>query len=287
MSETYCGKSCLECTYKEELNCPGCMAGPGKRYYGDCSLAKCCADKGHLTCETCQNSGHCGTYRNRTDMPEQRIKRREAEFAERKRLAQRAPILGKWLSVLFWLVIPSTVASLMTNENIVSAVPALFIPGIILQAATVLVYTFVLLQLGKLEERYQTAALCGLISSGVTILLNLFTGGENAGWTLLITIPASIVSMAAKYNEFNAHSEVLVGVDSDLCYQWSLLWKWYIGCYAAILGSVLLVAIAALLGVLVMLAAAIGIIVVGILEMVYLYKTAKLFRLYAALPPVE
>lgn len=287
MSETYCGKSCAECAHKEELNCPGCLAGPGKRYYGDCSLAKCCADRGHRTCETCQNSGHCGTYRSRASMPEQRIKRRDAELAERKRLAKRAPILGKWLSVLFWLVIPSTVASLMTNENIASAVPALFIPGMILQALTVLAYVIILLQLSKLEPRYQTAAVCYLLGSGATILLNLFTGGENAGWTLLITIPAAIMSMVAKYNEFNAHSEVLVGVDSDLCYQWSLLWKWYIGCYAAILGSVLLIAIAALLGALVMLAAAIGIVVVSILEMVYLYKTANRFRLYAALPPVE
>lgn len=287
MSETYCGKSCAECAHKEELNCPGCLAGPGKRYYGDCSLAKCCADRGHRTCETCQNSGHCGTYRSSASMPEQRIKRRDAELAERKRVAKRAPILGKWLSVLFWLVIPSTVASLMTNENIASAVPALFIPGMILQALTVLAYVIILLQLSKLEPRYQTAAVCYLLGSGATILLNLFTGGENAGWTLLITIPAAIMSMVAKYNEFNAHSEVLVGVDSDLCYQWSLLWKWYIGCYAAILGSVLLIAIAALLGALVMLAAAIGIVVVSILEMVYLYKTANRFRLYAALPPVE
>lgn len=287
MSETYCGKSCLECTYKEELNCPGCMAGPGKRYYGDCGLAKCCTDKGHRTCETCQNSGHCGTYRSRTGMPEQRIKRREAELAERERLAKRAPILGKWLSVLFWLVIPSTVAALMTNENIVSAVPALFVPGMILQALTVLAYVIVLLQLSKLEPCYQTAAVCYLLGNGATILLNLFTGGENANWTLLITIPAAILGMVAKYNEFNAHSEVLVGVDSDLCYQWSLLWKWYIGCYAVVLGSVLLVSLAAILSVLVMLAALIGIIVVSILEMVYLYKTAKLFRLYAALPPVE
>jgi len=284
MSETYCGKSCAECAHKEELNCPGCLAGPGKRYYGDCSLAKCCADRGHRTCETCQNSGHCGTYRSRTSIPEQRIKRRDAELAERKRLAKRAPILGKWLSVLFWLVIPSTVASLMTNENITSAVPALFIPGMILQALTVLAYAIILLQLSKLELRYQTAAVCYLLGSGATILLNLFTGGENAGWTLLITIPAAIMSMVAKYNEFNAHSDVLLNVDSELSYKWNTLWKWYIGCYAVILGSVLLIAIAALLGVLVMLAAAIGIVVVSILEMIYLYKTAKAFRLYAALP---
>lgn len=28
MAETYCGKTCAECTQKEILNCPGCKAGP-------------------------------------------------------------------------------------------------------------------------------------------------------------------------------------------------------------------------------------------------------------------
>ena len=52
MAETYCGKSCAECTKKEELNCMGCKTGPGRPFGGDCELAKCVRDKGHETCET-------------------------------------------------------------------------------------------------------------------------------------------------------------------------------------------------------------------------------------------
>ena len=284
MPETYCGKSCLECTYKEELNCPGCMDGPGKRYYGDCRLAKCCADKGHRTCETCQTADHCGTFLNRIRMPEQRIQQREAQRAQRELLAKRTPILAKWLSILFWLVIPSAIASFMVNENIAELLPALVTPGMILQALTVLAYVIILLQLGKLGVRYQTAAICYLLGNGSLILMNLLTGGENAGWTLLISIPASILGLVAKYNEFAAHSDVLLNVDSELSYKWNALWKWYMGCYCAVFGSILLVIIAPVLGLLVMLSGAIGVLVVGILEMVYLYKTAKAFRLYAVLP---
>ena len=49
MAETYCGKSCAECTKKEQLNCSGCKAGPGRQFGGDCELAKCVRDKGHET----------------------------------------------------------------------------------------------------------------------------------------------------------------------------------------------------------------------------------------------
>ena len=30
MAETYCGKSCAECSKRDILNCPGCKAGPGR-----------------------------------------------------------------------------------------------------------------------------------------------------------------------------------------------------------------------------------------------------------------
>lgn len=283
MPNTYCGKSCAECTYKEELSCPGCQAGPGKPHYAECDLAQCCQDKCHETCETCQLQPHCGKLRGKERIPEYRIKSREAERANLEKLAKRAPVLGKWLWVLFWLVIPSTVASLMTNEDIMAALPALFVPGTVLQAVTLLVHVFALWQLGKLEERYKTAAVCALAGI-VTTLASLLTGGENEGWTLLITIPAAIVIMVGKYNEFTAHSIVLQGMDYELSNKWSNLWKWYIGCYGAILGCILLVIIAPVLGLLVMLAALVGLIVVGIVEMVYLYKTAKQFRMYAALP---
>lgn len=284
MAETYCGKNCAECTYKEALSCPGCAAGPGKRYYTECDLAKCCADKGHSTCDTCQLQSHCGTYRGKERMPEHRIREREAEQAIRDRLAERSPILGKWLWILFWLVIPSNLASLMTNENVAAVIPSLFIPGVVLQGVTVLVYGLILLRLGNMEERYKPAAICCLVSGLVPALLLLLVGNQAGNWTLLLTIPATIVGMVGKYNEFMAHSEVLQDMDMELSEKWEMLWKWYIGCYAAVIGSLLLVVIVPVLGLLVTLAAAIGIIVIDILQMVYLYKTAKLFRLCAALP---
>lgn len=51
MIESRCGINCSTCNYKEETNCPGCMASEGKMFWGECELAKCSIDK---------NLDHCG-----------------------------------------------------------------------------------------------------------------------------------------------------------------------------------------------------------------------------------
>lgn len=47
MGDTYCGKLCEDCQFKDNLQCPGCKTGPGKTWMTECELAKCCMDKGH------------------------------------------------------------------------------------------------------------------------------------------------------------------------------------------------------------------------------------------------
>lgn len=283
MAETYCGKICADCAQRETLNCPGCKAGPGKQYGADCTLAKCCTDKGHQECTTCGFNGNCGTLRSKDRMPEYRLKSIEAEKIRLAAIAKRAPVLGKWLWLLFWLIIPSSVASLMTNENIAGAIPSVFVPGQVLSAICSFAYAFILIRLNSEEERYRTAGICDLIGGAVSVLIACISGGAEAPtWTLLISIPAAIVSFVGEYNEFTAHSIVLTGLDNELSEKWSTLWKWCIGMYGAMLGSLLIIVIAPVLGLLVTLAAAIGLIVVGILRLVYLYRTAKIFREYPA-----
>ncbi len=281
MTETYCGKNCTDCPSREVLTCPGCKAGPGKQYSGDCQLAKCCLEKGHQECATCGFNGHCGTLRGKEQIPERRINDIETQKRQAAAIAKRAPILGKWLWILFWLIIPSTVASLMTNKTIVGWIPSISIPGLVLGAICSLVYGGILLKLASEEERYRTAGICSLISGAVGVLIACISGGGDAPtWTLLLSLPASILSLVGEYNEFTAHSLVLNGVDSEQAEQWTSLWKWYIGMFGVMLGSILLIAIAPILGLLVVLAAAIGVAIVGIVKLVYLYRTAKLFQAY-------
>lgn len=281
MAETYCGKCCAECAQKEALNCPGCRPGPGRQVSGDCTLARCCRDKGHETCESCIFRGNCNKLMGREHVPEYRLKKVEAEAQEKAAIAQRTPILGKWLWVIFWLIIPSTIASLMTNDTIASYFPALYLPGQILNAAISIAYGVILIKLADLEERYRTAGRYGLIAGLVSAVLAIITGaGDPPAWTLLITLPAAIIAIIGEYNECLAHSAVLTGVNNNLSEEWLNLWKWYIGSYAAMLVSLLLVLIIPILGLLVILAASIVMIIIGILKLVYLYRTAKAFREY-------
>ena len=281
MAETYCGKSCAECAKKEQLNCPGCKAGPGRQFGGDCELAKCVRDKGHETCETCGFKGNCGTLRSRDNMPDYRIKKIEAEEMRKTAIAKRAPVLGKWLWIIFWLIIPSTIGNIMANENTAKLLPGLLIPGQIINAICALAYGAILLKLGSEEDRYRTAGICSLIAGVSSALAAIINGGaDGVTWILIFTIPAAIVAIVGEYNEYMAHSTVLSGVDNELSEKWEVLWKWYIGLYLGIFGSILLMLIIPVLGAIAVLGTTIGTVVVSILKLVYLYRTAKIFREY-------
>ena len=52
--KAYCGTYCGVCTFKEAVHCPGCQACAGRPFWGECSMALCCIDKGLEHC------GHCG-----------------------------------------------------------------------------------------------------------------------------------------------------------------------------------------------------------------------------------
>ena len=281
MAETYCGKTCAECTKREELNCQGCKAGPGRQFGGDCELAKCVRDKGHETCDTCGFKGNCGTLRSRESMPDYRIRKIEAEAMRKAAIAKRAPVLGKWLWIIFWLVIPSSIGSIMSHETTAKILPGLVMPGQIINAICSLTYGAILLKLGSEEDRYRTAGICALIAGGVSAVVAIITvAAEEATWTLLFTLPAAVVAMVGEYNEYMAHSAVLSGVDNELSEKWEVLWKWYIGLFLGMIGCILLMLIAPVLGAIVILGCAIGTVVVGILKLVYLYRTAKIFREY-------
>ena len=214
-------------------------------------------------------------------MPDQRRKRIEAEAEHKAAIGRRAAVLGKWLWILFWLIIPSSIASLMTHETVGGMIPALYYPGQILSALCHLAYGGILLRLASEEDGYRTAGICSLIAGGVSVLVAVISGpGEAPAGTLLLTLPAAIVSLAGEYKEFTAHSDVLADVDRELSEKWCQLWKWYIGLFVGMLGCTVLMVIIPLLGALAILAAAIGLVVVSIMKLVYLYRTAKIFREY-------
>lgn len=280
MAETYCGKTCAECALKETLNCPGCKAGPGQ-VGGECELAKCCRSKGHKLCDSCDFQIRCGTFRSRARIPEYRRQLAEAQAEQEAAIAARAPKLSKLLHILFWLIIPDTIAGLLINGTVSQWLPGLYTPGLILSAVCLFAYGVILLILTSEDSRYRTAGICMLISGAATFLPS-FTPANGADSTLamLASVFALISSLVGEYHECMAHSAILTGADNVLSDKWTALWKWYIGMYAAMFGSILVMLFSAALGLLVLLAALLGVLVVSILKLVYLYQTARTFRAY-------
>lgn len=273
MSDTYCGRSCENCTYQEKLNCPGCKDGPGKKLYGECEISKCCFQKSQADCGNCTRNHSCGMLRWKDDIPKKRIARQEYEqdlFEKNQRMAKP---LGKWLWILFWLVVPSNLASLMSHDTVAQWMPELYTPGVILQVLCGIAYGVILLVIAFSSDRYRIAGWCHIVATATgAIGFSAF-----AGWGILFTVISVAASLVGIYQEYYGHAEVLEYPDREQAEKWRKLFWWHIGVPAAMLGSLFLSWIPILM-MLVLLAGVVGMLVIGIMQLVYLYRTAMTFR---------
>ena len=94
-----------------------------------------------------------------------------------------------------------------------------------------------------------------------------------------VTVTA-IVALVGEYYEFTAHAAVLVGFDDILSDKWTMLWKWYVGFMVGLIASMVVLLVLPLLGLIAFAASGIGLFVVGIVKLVYLYRTACVFRYF-------
>lgn len=275
---TYCGKDCLSCSYKEELNCSGCKQGPGRVIDGDCKLARCCRDKGHETCETCLNKRNCGMWLDKGSMARRRLETIEEEAKKKEENIVTAQVLAKWVKILFWLLIPMELFTLLGHERVIAVFPVLELPATVASCVVELIYAGVLYRMAKEAEIYKKPALL-LGATTVLTLLGLFIPDEN-GWMLLVSIPLLVISFVATYFEYMAHAAVVAPFDLELSENWHKIWKWNLYSIIGIFVSVLLLFIVPMLGGLAMLGCAILLVVTFILKYVYLYRMMKLFKEY-------
>ena len=285
LPQTLCGKSCGDCTYQESLACEGCRKGPGASWRMECQIAKCCREKGHAACENCGFAKNCASLRMRARQPVIFLQSRQTEASKRERLQKSAKNLGKLLWWLFLLVIPGTIAGIMTEDHIVAWIPWLNFPGIALQAVCTVFEGWILLKLQTEDPDYRTAGICRLISGGVAILIGILPSPDVSGWGLVISIPMLIVELIGTKREFSAHETVLQRAEEQqpeyedkLSQKWGKLWALYkysvIGLFGGIVGMLLLPVFSALIT----LVSTVAMLVVSILQIVYLYQTANVFR---------
>ena len=53
MIESRCGILCLSCDFRNSCNCGGCIETNGQPFYGKCTVAECCLNKGFSFCGEC------------------------------------------------------------------------------------------------------------------------------------------------------------------------------------------------------------------------------------------
>lgn len=284
MAETYCGKNCSECAEYQNSLCPGCRQGPGSWLGNDCDIAQCARDKGCATCLGCDSQKTCILCAGASVMPERRKQRAAAKEAGQALRRQRKDV-GKWLWIYFWMLIPSLIVSFMTNNTIVQALPGLKFPGEILSILVSVAQCVLLFLLAKEEKNYGYAAwaVVGLVVIGaVTLPLSEEALRDLPVLSALLLMGAAVLEAAVVFYECKGSMTVLIGVDDSLAEKWQKLWKRYwvvvavllVGSLVAMMQSVF----TAVIGLLAMLVAAIGLIVVGTQRLIYLYKTAKRFR---------
>ena len=86
------------------------------------------------------------------------------------------------------------------------------------------------------------------------------------------------MTLLAKNREYRAHSAVAAYTDPQRAVHWELLWKWFIGAWAALLAGLFVTLLFPVLGAVSLIIAAIVMVIVRIAELVLLYGTAKSFR---------
>ncbi len=283
MSKNFCGKTCANCTLKEELRCPGCLAGPGRQHYEDCELAKCCREKGHESCETCNFKSSCRMVANCESIPYSRKRKLEVAAEKNAITAKNAPVLGRYLWLLFWMIIPNVISGILTLDVIANWYPKVSLAGDILGAICGVAYGIILLQLIRVDDQYKIAGICTVTAAALTGISDLITGtGNPESGLLLLLLPAAVIALAGEYNEFMAHSFALKDAGNELSEKWKTLWKWNIRSYGILIASMILVFILPIIGFLAAIGAAIALFAIGIMKLMYLYESAKLFREYSA-----
>lgn len=190
-------------------------------------------------------------------------------------VVQRAPIMVKWLMVIFWTLIVSNIM------GIVCQLPALIKIAFIVEFLAYILYFYALLKLKSVDNRYGNAAgfcLAGALFAlladlqaafAVTIIMN-----TNTFFSLL----SSVLLLISCYYEYYAHRDIIGKVDPALGKRWISLWHWKIACIIISIVAIVMVFLSVILSSIVLLALTIITLYVGVIVIVTLYQSAKAYR---------
>lgn len=281
MEETYCGKSCAQCAYKDELSCPGCKSA--HEGTPDCAIARCCRSSRRESCQDCFASGSCAALAASENMPQARICQQEQQAIAK----DRAQPLEKLFWILFWIGAADFsygfIGDLLSRTSSWQVVLFSMIFELVVALICLVAKPVIYWKLRSFDDRYKKAAIlyvvCGLLVSAILFLK------EAPFAAALFLIAAVSVEIFCIYLVLNAHASTVSPEDGSLESKWLFLRKLYMGyfCLCGIFILSLIVLYPVPTGMTSFGRSAAGFLqsILTILELVYLYQTAKAFKFCA------
>lgn len=126
-------------------------------------------------------------------------------------------MVTKWLRVLMYIAMVSLANSIITYFPFVPAAVSTWISRGIMVAMVVCMF-----QLSSVNQRYWKAGIMRAVMLGCALVTAYLFG------SMILTLAASIVSIIAVYQEYNAHSELVADKDEKLSGKWHSLFTWSI-----------------------------------------------------------
>ncbi len=183
---------------------------------------------------------------------------------------EKCAFLGKWIRLLFLLIIPSIIGTAIGLFPF-----PISIVGNSILTLTWITYGVILIMLARYSDNYKIAGICSLINS-VFSFIAIFLD-ESSSFYLLLVMLDIVPSFFSEFKEYASHSEVLTGIDDELSEKWKKLLYLYVvsmlGLHTVHFGG---------LGYLIALASFAVYMPVKIVKLIYLRRTAAAFRDYDA-----
>jgi len=123
----------------------------------------------------------------------------------------------KWLRVLLYIAVASLINSVINFLPFVPAAVTAWLGRGITVAMIVCMF-----RLAPVNERYQKAGGFRTVMFACALITAFLRG------TAILNLAASILSIIAVYQEYNAHSELIAAHDSKLSGKWHSLFNWSI-----------------------------------------------------------
>lgn len=286
MHDSYCGKSCEACETKEQLNCSGCKKGPGQKNDGDCTIAACCRTEGCNSCENCTRVANCELFQIRDNIPNRRLQSKDSddEYIDASTL-RKYKNLAELINIIFITSVISFVITLISSfigEN------NILLQGIfsLCSGISSIIYIVAICKMGKYNSCFKEIFILWLISIALSIIFLLLSDIT----VILSTITALallILMFICLKKEFEGYAELTAGLSKNLSRNWETLGKRFslfislliIGLIVSLV-LIFLIPIFGIISAIFFVIMAILCIVLMIAKLIYMKKTADLFKRY-------